>query len=187
MTSPDIRLFQIFYRKEQESQLDPAFLPYDNRGDLDLLLEFNVFRKLFTDPRVVGADYWGAVSWKFGQKTGLTGAALKQTILTNPGYDVYFCNPNPDTEALYHNLWLQGETSHPEFAWLSRQVFEAADLDVSMVDQIWPSSLFATTNYFVATPVFWDAYFKFVGRVIESARTKLSPHGRAMLHSAQAR
>lgn len=186
MKPADIRIFQIYYRKGQESQLDPDFTPYDNRGDLDLLLEFNVFRKLAADSRVAGADYWGAVSWKFGQKTGLTGAELRETIRANPGYDAYFCNPHPDTEALYHNLWLQGETSHPEFVWLSRQIFEAAGLELGLIDEIWPSSLFATTNYFVATPDFWRAYLEFVLRVIDKARDKLSPHGRAMLHSAMA-
>lgn len=186
MKPADVRIFQIYYRPGQESQLDPAFFPYDNRGDLDLLLEFNVFRKLVADPRVTGADLWGAVSWKFGQKTGLTGTGLLETIRANPGYDVYFCNPHPDTEALYHNLWLQGETSHPEFVWLARQVFQVAGLHVGLIDEIWPSSLFATTNYFVATPAFWHAYLEFVARVVASARDKLSPHGRAMLHSAMA-
>lgn len=186
MNFADVRIFQIYYRKGQESRLDPDFEPYDNRGDLDLLLEFNVFRKLAADRRVAGADYWGALSWKFGEKAGLTGAELFKVIRENPGYDVYFCNPHPDTEALYHNLWLQGETSHPEFAWLSRQIFEVAGLDIGLIDQVWPSSLFATANYFVATPAFWHAYLEFVARVVTDAREKLSPHGRAMLHSAMA-
>jgi hypothetical protein len=181
-----IRVFQIYYRPQQRQALDPAFEPYDNSGDLSPLLELNVFRKIARQPECAGLAYWGAVSWKFGQKTGLTGAALLATIRANPGFDVYFCNPHPDTEALYHNLWVQGETSHPQFMTLAREIFALARLDVSALEGLWPAALYAAANYFVATPAFWEDYLGFVGAVLDALPGRLSPLGAAMLHSPMA-
>ena len=181
-----IRIHQIHYRPQQRAELDPAFMPYDNSGDLSPLLELNVFRKIARLPETGAAACWGAVSWKFGQKTGLTGAALLSVIGANPGFDVYFCNPHPDTEALYHNLWVQGETSHPRFLTLAREVFAAAGLDPAALDEIWPAALFATTNCFVATPAFWDDYLRFIDGVLDALGGRLSALGAAMLHSPMA-
>ena len=181
-----IKIFQIHYRAQQTAMLDPAFVPYNNAGDLDPLLEFNVFRKLWRGAETAGLDYWGALSWKFSQKSGLSGQALLETIEANPGYDAYFCNPHPETEALFHNLWFQGETSHPYFRRLVREVFIAAGLDETSIDEFWPARLFASTNYFVARPAFWAEYIPFVEHVVASARDNLSKAGRAMLMSSMA-
>jgi hypothetical protein len=181
-----VRIFQIYYRAAQLPQLDPAFVPYDNIGELSPLLELNVFRKVARLPESGELDYWGAVSWKFGQKAGLTGEALLGVLRDNPGYDVYFCNPHPDTEALYHNLWVQGETSHPQFLALAREIFAAAGLDAVALEGLWPASLYAAANYFVATPAFWSDYLDFTARVVDALPERLSPLGKAMLHSPMA-
>src|SRR5690554_5885401 len=67
------RIFQIWYRPEQQSRLDPAFEPYDNTAENSALLEFRVLAELSQREDLADASLWGAVSWKFGQKTGLTG------------------------------------------------------------------------------------------------------------------
>jgi len=134
-----VRIFQIYYRPEQRQYLDPAFEPYNNEGDDSPLLEFNVFRKLQNSKHVEGADYWGALSWKFREKTGLGGRQLREVIASHPGFDVYYCNPFPELEGLYHNLWLQGETAHPNFLILCREFFQAAGLDEKAFTLLEPS------------------------------------------------
>lgn len=177
------RIFQIFYQPQQRALLDPAFEPYDNRGDTHPLLEFNVFRKLACTPEASAARLWGAVSWKFPQKIGRSGVELMQWIDSNPGYDVYYCNPHPDTESLYPNLWMQGETSHPNFLLLSREFLQAAELPVGVLEEIQPSNAFASANYFVATPLFWEGYLAFVEGAIFRAEGRMSPTARKMLYS----
>lgn len=181
-----LRIFQIYYEPEQRQQLDSAFEPYDNAGDNSPLLEFNVFRKLHKSDLVKGAELWGAVSWKFTQKTGLTGTDLRAVIASNPGHDVYYCNPYPECEALYHNLWLQGETSHPNFLVLCQEFFEVAGISLDNTKAFVPSNLFAASNYFVASPKFWAAYLKFVGDAIAKAEAGMSKTAKAMIYSSAA-
>lgn len=181
-----LRIFQIHYQSSQLQQLDPAFEPYNNAGDNSPLLEFNVFRKLLNSNQVKGAELWGALSWKFTQKTGLSGSDLHQIIATNPGFDVYYCNPYPELEAQYHNLWLQGETAHPNFNVLCQEFFEVAGLDADILKSFAPSSLFAAANYFVATPRFWRAYMAFVDTVVARAEGGMSKTAKAMIYSSAA-
>lgn len=185
-TAGAVRILQIYYRPDQRAQLDPDFEPYNNQGDSSPLLEFNVFRKLVQSKALDNAALWGALSWKFGQKTGLSGQALRQTIAANPGFDVYYCNPYPEMEGQYHNLWLQGETSHPNFLVLCQEFFECAGLPTDVFNTCEPSQNFAASNYFVASPAFWRAYMGFVGGAIVKADAKMSKTARAMLYSATA-
>ena len=181
-----LRIFQIYYQPEQREQLEPTFEPYNNEGDRSPLLEFNVFQKLAKSELVQGADLWGALSWKFAQKTELSGASLRQTIADNPGYDVYYCNPYPELESQYHNLWLQGEVSHPDFLTLCQAFFEAADLDPAAINAFTPSQHFAASNYFVASPKFWRSYIEFVTSTIAKAEARLPDSAKDMLYSPSA-
>jgi hypothetical protein len=178
-----IRIFQIFYDDWHKQLLDPEFQPFDNSNASSELHEFAVFEKLAESPRVAGATHWGALSWRFTEKTGLSGKALLDAMAAKPGFDAYFCNPFPANEALYHNLWAQGDVAHPDFLALTRAFFAAAGLPREQVEAIQPSSVFSSSNYFVATPVFWAAYLKFIRRALGSAERALEPRMRSLLHS----
>jgi len=180
-------IYQIYYRQEQSAYLDPEFTPYDNAGDSDPLLEFNVFRKIFRSLQQPESTLWGALSWKFTNKTGLTGKCLHAFITEHPGYDVYYCNPFPEFESVYQNLWAQGETAHPDFIELNKEIFALIGLPYSvLLEEIQPTSAFAATNAIIGSSKFWDAYIDFVEaklhQLYESADSKLL----AKLHSSQA-
>lgn len=181
-----VRIFQIYYRPEHREALDPAFEPYNNEGDKSPLLEFNVFRKLANSHLVDGVDLWGALSWKFKEKTGLTGEQLKKVIADNPGCDVYYCNPFPEIEGIYQNLWMQGETCHPNFLILCREFFKAAGLDERILIQIQLSKQIATSNYFVATPDFWRGYISFVNEIIQRAEKGMPTAVKEIIYSSSA-
>ena len=185
-TPSKLRIFQIHYQPEQVAQLDPAFEAYDNTDDPSPLLEFNVFRKLHQSELVKGAELWGALSWKFTQKTGLSGADLRGIIASKPGHDVYYCNPYPELEAQYHNLWLQGETAHPNFLVLCQEFFEVTGIRLDHLKAFVPSNLFTASNYFVASPRFWAAYMNFVEDAIAKAESRMSKTARAMIYSSAA-
>lgn len=181
-----IRIHQIYYRSNQRSAIDPEFVPYDNAGEKSPLLEFLVFKKIHREYGGSSPSLWGAVSWKFGNKTGITGAFLKRIIYENPGYDVYFCNPFPEIEGMYHNLWYQGESAHPAFAELSRDFLCSAGFSSNIVDGLMPSKLIATTNYFVASPKFWESYIAYVDNALERASKNLHPIARRLIFSSLA-
>jgi hypothetical protein len=182
----DIKIFQIYYQPEQQSVLDPDFIAYDNSSNSSRLFEFSVFTKLAQSSEIKNAKLWGAMSWKFGKKAGISGRALKEEIIAHPGYDAYYCNPYPENEALYHNMWLQGELAHPNFLPLCSEIFEIAGLPTELLTSVQPSSEFAAANYFVANQNFWKAYIGFISRLLISADKKLSPTARRIFYSSTA-
>lgn len=184
--APELRIFQIYYEPWQRDLCDPAFTPLDNSGPATEFLEFDLFERLSISDHVRDASLWGALSWRFTEKTGLTGSDLQEVIAANPGHDVYFSNPFPHHEAVYHNLWLQGETAHPRFLELSRAFLTAAGLPAEETSLIVPSSHYSTANYFVATPRFWTAYLSFVRGAVQRADRNLSAEHKAALHSREA-
>lgn len=183
---PAVKIFQIFYDALQRELVDPAFIALDNRGKPTEYLEFDIFNRLYLSKHVKDVPLWGALSWRFTEKTGLSGMDLLGLIEANPGHDVYFCNPYPKLEALFHNLWVQGETAHPEFLRLARAFLEAAELPAEELDMIWPSGVYSAANYFVGSPRFWDAYLRFVGTAIRKAEKNLPPKLKQQLHSIDA-
>jgi hypothetical protein len=182
LNSP-IRIFQIYFEGWQRELLDPAFYPLDNSRGKSELMEFNVFEQLQRNAATQGASLWGALSWRFGEKTGMQGADFVKQIVDHPGSDVYFCNPHPYNEALYHNMWAQGEVSHPQFLELTRLFYAAAGLDDKDLKAVEPSKNFSAANYFVATPKFWDLFIPFIKRVLVAADKKLDPKVRDLIHS----
>ncbi len=185
LTAP-VRIFQIYFEAWQKELLDPAFAPLNNAGTAGETLEFDVFERLARSEYVRGATLWGALSWRFAEKTGMGGNELIKAIAAAPGMDVYYCNPHPQNEALFHNLWTQGETSHPRFLALARALFQAAGLPEEELSSIEASGRYSCANYFVASPAFWSKYLPFVRKILATADKKLSPEARKLLHSSLA-
>lgn len=184
MNTAAITVFQIHYRPEQSASLDPVFIPVDNAGVDDPTLELGVIKRLHQQNAAGDATYWGAVSWKFTQKTGLTGQELLEHIQSHPGYDVYHTNPSPELEALFHNMWMHGQTCHPEFLTLVDAVFTKAGLNTSVCRLLQPAETFSSANFAIATPAFWGAYVHFVDNVMQPALS--DPTLREQLLSTQA-
>ena len=185
LNSP-IRIFQIYYEPWQRELLDPAFYPLDNSRGTSELMEFSVFEQLQRNAATQGASLWGALSWRFGEKTGMQGAEWVKQIVDHPGNDVYYCNPHPLNEALFHNMWMQGETSHPQFLEITKAFFAAADLDDKEITTVQATGSFAAANYFVASPKFWERFIPFVRKVMAAADKRMPPNLRDLMHSRMA-
>lgn len=185
LNSP-IRIFQIYFEPWQRELLDPAFYPLDNSRGTSELMEFSVFEQLQRNAATQGASLWGALSWRFGEKTGMQGAEWVKQIVDHPGNDVYYCNPHPLNEALFHNMWMQGETSHPQFLEITKAFFAAADLDDKEITTVQATGSFAAANYFVASPKFWERFIPFVRKVMAAADKRMPPALRDLMHSRMA-
>ena len=172
-TSTALRVYQIYFDAAHLQELDPFFTPLSNENHPDPLREFAVFERLCADKSVAKLARWGALSWRFGKKTGLTGDALALAINNQPGFDLYYCNPFPEHEALFSNGWQQGVTAHPSFFDLCSAVFKASGLDVAALKRIQPSGSFSACNYFIGSPAFWSSYVPWVRGVLDRARANL--------------
>jgi hypothetical protein len=181
-----LRIFQYYHEAWQRDLLDPNFVAMNSGKNASEFQEFAIFEKLAKSDYVKGAQYWGALSWRFAESTGMGGADLIKYIKDHPGADVYFCNPYPHNEALFHNAWMQGETAHPHFLALCQGVFKIAGLPLDELTSITSPDVYSSCNYFVATPKFWTAYLNWVGGVISQANKKLPAKVRDLMHSAPA-
>lgn len=179
-------IFQIHFEASQRSKLDPDFIPFDNAGHDGPLREFDVFERLSKEEGVKVAPLWGAVSWRFAEKTGLSCKKLEQMIAAHPGYDLYYCNPAAEAEAVYANFWQQGLTVHPGFQEICEGVFEAAGLDANQLSAITPSSIFSSSNFFVGSQQFWAAYLPFIRGIVDKANARLPKSMRKLLDSSLA-
>ena len=184
--APEVAVYQIHFEPSQRASLDPAFIPLDNADRVDPLFEFAVFERLAADDGVRLAPMWGAVSWRFGAKTGLTGQQWLDQMRQLPGADVYFCNPSPENEGLYASPWQQGVAKHPRLKELAGQVVACSGIDARELEDILPSQAFSSCNYFVGNARFWALYLPFVRGVVEAARRRLPAAVLAELDSSKA-
>jgi len=187
--SPSVRIFQIHFKEDQAEHLDPSFEQYDNHGVEDETHEFAVFEKLHAQMSKAagkGVTHWGAVSWRFNEKTGLAGAELIRLVQTNPGVDVFYMNPYPYNEALFQSGWLQGHTTHPDLLDIAGGFLKAAGLDSSDFLRVASSAHFSSANYFVGTPEFWRRYIPFIREAITRAEKKMPAALKKRLHSSAA-
>jgi hypothetical protein len=88
-----VRIFQIYYETWQRELLDPNFIALDNGKMSSELMEFAVFERLAKSDYVKGAQLWGALSWRFTERTGMSGADWLKAIGEHPGPMFIFATP----------------------------------------------------------------------------------------------
>jgi hypothetical protein len=182
----NIRVWQIYFKPEHTKQLDTAFVPLDNSGHNDESLEFQVFQRLQASGQTNSFTHWGALSWKFAEKTGMNGHALLDAVQEAPGVDVFYINPYPSYEALHASPWLQGEVSHPDFLRVSKAFLSAAGFNEKLCHKLTPSNEYSLCNYFIGTPRFWIKYLDFISKALAKAEELMPDDLRRKMHTADA-
>jgi hypothetical protein len=160
---PSTQFFQIYYQPKQVSFLDPVAHPYDNCQNRNPeWCEYHIFRSEYQQNTHQNADLTGFVSWKFQEKTGLSGDDFLRFIQQNPGADVYLINPFP-LEALKHqNIWLQGEKTHRDLLPLVQGLFQKlCETPINLNTLHMAHTDMAFCNYWVGNTTFWDRYMAF--------------------------
>ncbi len=179
----NIKIFQIYFEPWQRDLLDPKFTAIDNSKFVSESREFDVFNRLSKSEFIKGAKLWGALSWRFTEKTGMVGNDLVREILANPNQDLYFCNPEPEYEGLYHNLWLQGIPSHPKFMEVCQAFFKAVGLPLDNLIAIESIQVSSSANFFIGSQKFWTLYIPWVQNLLNVANKKMPSQMRDLLHS----
>lgn len=170
-----VKIYQVFFRTDQLSQLDPDFIPYDwCHNPYPEFCETLHFLNFYNLKRYLEADYVGIVSHKFGQKTNIAGKQFISFILNNPGYDVYFINPFPYNVYTWHNIWDHGEACHKGIKRLTQNLFDKAGygIDISKLGRQGAETLLFC-NYWVGSARFWEIYMEFVTPLFELITQKM--------------
>jgi hypothetical protein len=94
--TPEIRAFQIFYDEKTRASLDRDFEPLDNtdseRADW---YEYWPIRNWLSRNELNESSYYGFLSPRFGEKTRLSGAQVKEFVRTAGDPDVVTFSPVP--------------------------------------------------------------------------------------------
>jgi hypothetical protein len=165
------KVFQIYYKPESLPELDTAFEPLDNSNNPNpQLYEWPVWKSQYESCCQQGLDYWGFVSWKFHQKTNITGQKFLDFVDANPGYDIYFVNPCIVSESMYPNSWIQCDQYNTKTAdigndFLARLGYKNIDVRQMVMDK--NHTFYA--NYFIANRKFWDKYIAFSQAIFDIA------------------
>ena len=172
---PNIKIFQIYFKQELKAHCDPHFTPLDNtenpRPDLR---EWDVWDREYENILAQGLDYWGFVSWKFREKTGLSGQRVFDFINAYPDQDVYLLNPCIINEACFVNSWEQGDLHHPNISEIGQTFLKKVgygDVDVKAMVLDRNTTVFA--NYIVGSRHFWAKFMEFSRKLFSEAEKDL--------------
>jgi len=169
--STNIKVFQIYFKPELKVHCDPVFTPLDNTSNpRPELREWDVWDREYENIVKQDLDYWGFVSWKFKEKTELTGQQVFDFINANPGQDVYLFNPCIVNEACFANSWEQGDIHHPNISAIGNNFLKKigyGDIDVKGMVLDRNTTVFA--NYIVGSREFWFKFMEFTRKLFSEA------------------
>ncbi|RME91641.1 MAG: hypothetical protein D6767_04810 [Candidatus Hydrogenedentota bacterium] len=178
-----ITIYQIYYQENQKKYLEKDFIPYNNEYGNAKWFEYGVFEKEYRENPIAKEELRGYVSWKFRQKTKISGQEFLDFIKRNPGYDVYFINPYEFDALAFPNVWYQGEFYHPGILSFSQKLLDHAgySLDLHLL-QTKPLEA-AFCNYWIGNQKFWDLYMDFTIPLFEYIENKLTTEEKDFLFS----
>ncbi len=177
--TPQITIYQNFFREAQARLLDPAFVPHDGtKNPFPQYYETYWISRLFEERVYRQHDYCGLVSTSFNQKTRLSGFQFIEFIRNNPGFDVYFVNPYPQLAYYFFNVWEHGEEHHPGLTALTRRLLESAG-DPPLLENPGRNdhNTLLYCNYWVASKRFWEEYMAFLDPLYILVRDDVRSNG----------
>ena len=164
------RLFQVFSPHRAAVAADPAWTPFRQTEADSPAPSFATLEAIAaTRP----GPAWGVVCGRFAEATGLTGTQFTTAIQSNPGQDLYLCNPTPELEGAYANLWVQGNTVHPRLLEAAAAFFKANGWDEAALQELQPSRVFSSSQYLLGNEKFWSGYLGFGRAALNRARRKV--------------
>lgn len=181
--SSKLKIYQIYFRKEQKSFLEPHLIPY--------------FKPEFEEPE--WREYWtfkknyrkvlsskcltGFVSWKFASKSGVPPEKFIRFIQQNPDFDVYFLNPFPLDSVIFSNVWHHGEYYHPGLIDFSQKLLAKAGYSIDLRNISHYPEQAGYSNYWVGNGKFWKQYMDFTKPFENYVRNNLTSAEAEYLYS----
>lgn len=174
-------IYQIYYSEQARSELDPGFLPLDNlANERPDWREYWPMRRFLSSQPLDSERYYGFLSPRFRQKTGLTAAAVHEFVRRQDGApDVISFSPFFDQMAFPLNIVELAAVRHDcaaTFAQCATLVAPAFRMDQSVMTSL--DTVYC--NYFVAKPRFWAEWLRACEQIFETAEHGLTPLGEAL-------
>lgn len=165
-----INIFQIYYDSKSRDQVDPLFIPLENKDNpRPDWREYWPIRNYFLENELNKEELYGFFSPNFRDKTGLTAKQVYDFIKANPGHDVYTFSPFIQEAACYLNTFEQGNRHHPGLVSTTNRFLDTIDVRIGFESLVMDFTSSIYCNYFVAKPAFWDKWFSITERLFDHA------------------
>ena len=159
---PRFQVYQIAYSDETMGQIASPFKVLDNRENpRSDWQEYWPIREFLLREALDEQAYYGFLSPRFTEKTGLNGAALMQFLRDTPDdIDVITISPQADMGAFFLNVFEQNETFDPGFSRVAQEFINTLGMDIHLDDLLMDSRHIVFSNYLFAKPTFWREWLK---------------------------
>ena len=172
----DIKIFQIFYDKNSQRNLDGGYIPLDNSSnDRPDWSEYWPIRNYFINNSIDDNVYYGFFSPRFKQKTNLDSKAVFEYIYSCKS-DLISFSPYFDQAAFALNIFEQGEANHPGIASIFNSAFSILSPEIKLQNIVMNSSNTIFCNYFVAKGEIWKTWFKYCEIIFEICENSSNQH-----------
>jgi hypothetical protein len=164
-------IFQIYFKPELVAHLDPKFTPMDNTDNpAPELREWDKWNREHEAILEKDLTHWGYVSWKFKEKTNLSGEQVFDWMAKNPGHDVYLFNPCIANEALFANNWEQGDVYHPGISAIGNKFLaKLGHTDIDVKTMVLDRNKTVYANFVVGSRDFWIRFMEFSRKLFTEA------------------
>ena len=159
---PRFQVYQIAYSDDTMSQIPPAFRALDNRANpRPDWQEYWPIREFLLHEALDEQAYYGFLSPRFTEKTGLDSPALMKFLRETPDdIDVVTISPQADMGAFFLNVFEQNETFDPGFARVAQEFINTLGMDIELDNLLMDSRHIVFSNYLFAKPKFWREWLK---------------------------
>jgi protein O-GlcNAc transferase len=180
------KIYQIFYSKETQKQIDQGFIPLDNlENSRPDWFEYWPIRNYLLNTDLDEDTFYGFLSPKFKEKTGLTANQVADFIEKHgTNTDVISFSPFFDQSSYYLNNFIQAMSAHSENAQTFVDAVAKVYPDVDLFNVVMDTSSTIFCNYFVAKPKFWREWLACCEKLFIEAEQSSSNLARALNNSA---
>lgn len=166
-------IVQTYSEPGDRSRVDPEFTPCKVRGGIDG--GFSVLKKIHASGQLSDASMWGILPLEFASHTALSSAQILG-LANSTECDYLYCAPEPESDALFHNVWIGTEAKNSGCMELAQSFLAPAGVDGAALWKVHPLEAFASPSFIIAKTRFWTAYVSYVDQVVTAARKAASPH-----------
>ena len=175
-----LRIFQILY--QAAGNLDPDLEVLDNTAnERPDWFEYWPIRNFLLNRVLDEGAFYGFLSPKFKHKTNLDAAKVEDFIRqADEATEVILFSPSIHNSAFFLNVFEHGESEHPGLCDAASRFFERIGKPLDTKAFISDSRNTVYSNYFIAKPRFWRAWFAVTEALFAIAETEGDPLSAAL-------
>lgn len=167
----NLKIFQVYFNKDQLSKIDPSLVPFDNTTNLKPeLREYYIFKRILDEGHANDLDAWGVFSHSWKEKNRYDANLVFEDINNNKNCDVFIFNHARVQDALMYNIWEHGEYYHKGIKTVASYVLKKIGYDPIVLDELMTDKTTCFCSYFVAKKHFWLAYIDFLDKVYQTLK-----------------